>query len=307
MVTRVRTRAAAAVALALLVALAGCGGAGNAARGDGSNLAAESGGGSAGGLAGGAAKATASGGDSGGSSLPDVQSRRIVRTGHVTLEVEDFERARANLTRATERAGGFLSDSREEHRRVNGETYAVGEVVLRVPRGNFTALIDRVRNEGTVRTATTGSKDVTDQLVDLGARLKNLRDERDRLRALYRNASGTEDVLAVERRLSSVQSDIERLEARQKTLQRQVAYSTITVDLREPRPESASDSTSHWYDVPVLSAFLESVHGAGVALRALVVVLAYVLPYLLAFGLPLAAVGALLIGWRRGSLARFRR
>ena len=51
------------------------------------------------------------------------------------------------------------------------------------------------------------------QLVDIEARLESLRAERDQLRTLYRQANATDDVLAVQRELSDVQREIERLEA----------------------------------------------------------------------------------------------
>jgi hypothetical protein len=142
-------------------------------------------------------------------------------------------------------------------------------------------------------------------LVDIEARLENLRAEREQLRALYERANTTEDVLAVQRELSDVQQEIERLEARQQSLQDQVAYSTLTVRLEEPRPTPGRVAPDRWYDTPVLSAFLESVDGAVVALRAAVVGFAFALPYLVVFGIPLAAVG---IGVRRyGPQIRGRR
>jgi hypothetical protein len=133
-------------------------------------------------------------------------------------------------------------------------------------------------------------------VVDLQARLENLRAERDRLRTLYERANTTEDVLAVEERLSDVQTEIERTEAGLQNLERQVAYSTITVHLSEPRPDRPAPD--QWYDTPVIAAFLESVEGVGVALRALVVAGAYAAPYLLVFLTPFVLAGGLLYRYR---------
>jgi uncharacterized small protein (DUF1192 family) len=223
----------------------------------------------------------------GGDALAQIRTRQVIFAGEVVLEVDDFEAARRNLSEAARVRGGFVSDARAQLHRVDEEErYRTGVVVLRVPRENFSALMDRVEAGGTVVSTDTTSEDVTDQLVDLEARLSSLRDERDRLRALFSRANETDDVLAVERRLASVQTEIERLEARQQSLERRVAYSTITVRLREERPEPEAEQ---WYDVGPLAAFLESVEGVGVTLRALAVGLAYALPYLLAFGLPFGA------------------
>jgi hypothetical protein len=144
--------------------------------------------------------------------------------------------------------------------------------------------------------SSTSTQDVTEQVVDLQARLENLRAERERLRELYQRANDTEDVLAVERRLSEVQTEIERTEARLQSLERRVAYSTITVEMREPRPDRPAPD--QWYDTPVLAAFLDSVHGVGVVLRAVVVGFAYAAPYLLVFLTPFAVAGGLLYRFR---------
>lgn len=225
--------------------------------------------------------------------MPATEQRQVIYTGNVVLQVDDFASARQNLTAAARDQGGFVSDSRARLHDAEDTTYRTGVVVLRVPRENFSTLMAHVEAGGTVRNSETSSQDVTDQLVDIEARLESLRTQRDRLRDLYASANDTEAVLAVERRLSEVQTEIERLEARQQSLQRQVAFSTITVELREDRPEP---EVERWYDVGVIGAFLASVDGVGATLRALSVGFAYALPYLFVFGAP---VGAVAVVWRR--------
>ena len=284
-------RIALAVALALLAVTAGCGGAMSGGGGDGGGDGARQSGGGDGGSGGGDGGLSAdesAGQADGGDVLPQIQQRQVIFTGEVVLEVDDFEAARRNLSEAARARGGFVSDARAQLNRVDEEQrYRTGVVVLRVPRENFSARMERVEAGGTVLSTDTTSEDVTDRLVDIEARLSSLRVERERLRTLFEQANETEDVLAVERRLSEVQTEIERLEGRQASLERRVAYSTITVRLQEERPEPAGEQ---WYDVGVVGAFLESVDGVVVTVRALAVGLAYALPYLVAFGIPFGAV-----------------
>lgn len=281
----------------LLVVLAGC----NA----GSNVS----GGAGGGDGGAAPEATAvsaedaereaDAGSSGGSSQ-SLETRHVIRTGNVRLRVDDYDAARGNLTSAVESYGGYVSDSREEVHQVDNQSWTTGELVLRVPQENFSAMFERAKAEGRIREASTSEEDVTGQVVDLEARLKNLRAERDRLRELYRQANETEDVIAVERRLSEVQGEIERTEARLRALENRVAYSTIRVQLAEPAPDRPFEPPEQWYDVPLLKAFLDSVHGVGVVIRAIGVAVAYALPYVFVFGIPVVTLGAAVRRWRRG-------
>ena len=280
--------------LAVLVLLAGCGGAAGGAQVSGGESAS-------------LAETSVNGGGGDGGSAADQDAtgenpaavatgRSIIRTGEVRLRVDDYESARSNLTTAVEARGGYVADTVQQVHDGGDGSWTSGRVVLRVPAENFAETMTVVEREGTVLESRTSTQDVTDQVVDLQARLDNLRAQRERLRELYQQANDTEDVLAVERRLSEVQTEIEQTEARLQSLQRRVAYSTITVELTEPRPDRPAPD--HWYDAPVVAAFLESVHGVGVVLRAAVVAGAFLAPYLLVFLTPFALAGGLLYRYR---------
>ncbi|AZH25604.1 DUF4349 domain-containing protein [Haloplanus aerogenes] len=287
--------------LVVVVLLAGCGGSAGGAEvsggggADSADLAEQT--------ASQAVERDAEAGDGGGNGGGDgsaaqtvATGRSIIRTGEVRLRVDDYEAARRNLTAAVEARGGYVSDSSQQVHDRGEESWTSGRVVLRVPAEDFSGMMADVEGEGRVLESSTSTQDVTDQVVDLQARLENLRAERDRLRELYQRANDTEDVLAVERRLSEVQTEIERTEARLQSLQRRVAYSTITVEMTEPRPDRPAPD--QWYDTPVLAAFLDSVHGVGVVLRATVVAAAYAAPYLVVFLTPFAIAGGLLYRYR---------
>lgn len=218
-----------------------------------------------------------------------VLQRARIMTGKVHLEVADFGDARSRIVAATRERGGFVSGSDVNLHRDGNRTWRTGQIELRVPRENFSSLMSAVESEGTVVSTNTDSQDVTDQLVDIEARLTNLRSQREKLRDLYDEANETEDVLEVQERLSEVQTEIERLEAQQRSLENRVAYSTITVQLEEPRPGSPSVTERvAWYETGVVAAFLASVDGVVVVIRAIVVGIAFALPYLAVFAIPLA-------------------
>jgi hypothetical protein len=228
-------------------------------------------------------------GGGGGGGAPAVQNRELIRTAEVVLRVESFETARRELAAYARSTGGFVGDSTQQVRGEGNRTWTTGTITLRVPAANYSNALDVVNQTGEVRQSRQQTRDVTDQVVDLEARLENLRAERDRLRQLYRRANDTEDVLAVQRELSRVQSDIERSEARLRQLERKVAFTTIVVHLREPEPDAPEEPEEPaWYDTPVVAAFLDSVDGVIVFLRGTVVLAAYAVPYLLVLGLPAA-------------------
>ncbi len=225
-----------------------------------------------------------------GAADPAVNDRKWIYTADARVRVEEFESTRANLSATLAEYGGYVGSSQVSTEERNNETYHDARIVYRVPTENYSAFVEAVREEGTVLNFEENAKDVTGRHADLEARLENLRAERDRLRELYEEANDTEDVLAVQRELSDVQGEIESTEARLEALENQIAYATVTVRFNEERPDVTYE-TENWYDTGVIAAFLESVGGAITALRAFVVGIAYALPYLIAFGVPLAALG----------------
>lgn len=278
------------VALALLIVLAGCSGSGGAemtgqeSSADGTQYQ-------------GAEAATAEEKDGGSANDFQARQRAVIRTGKVAVQVDSYDAARRNISRATRQFGGYVSDSSEQVHTAENRSWTTGQLVLRVPRENFSKLLARAKQAGKVQKASTSSKDVTDQLVDIEARLKNLKAQRDELRELYEEANDTENVLEVQERLSEVQTDIERLEARRKSLEQRVAYSTITVQLNEERPErEPPEEEKKWYETGLLSAFVSSINGVVVVLRSIAVATAYALPYAFVFGVPVAGGFAL---WHR--------
>jgi hypothetical protein len=298
-----RSRRLAVAATVVLVLLAGCSGAGLSDNsGDGGDTSLSRDGGDGGGAPEAEPEATAaaasSADDATGTSGQVRADRAIIRTATVSAEVDSFENASDSLRELVESRGGFVATSNREVERRGNETWTRGRLVLRVPSENFSDVYAGARGVGTVESATSDRQDVTDQLVDLNARIENLEAQRDRLRALYENASDTEEVLAVEERLSEVQGEVERLEAKREALRNRVALSTVTVTLHEPRPEYTPEPKPGFHETGLVSAFVSSVNGVVVAFQSIAVALAYALPYVLAFGLPIAGLAAVVYRFR---------
>lgn len=289
------------LAVVVLVVLAGCGGAGVGDDGGGASSADQT-----------AVEADAErsdGGDDGGSvqtgsdggsdldARAKAQTRYRIQTARLELEVDSYGDTRDDLVSETRSLGGYVDrETSDRHTRGN-ESWTTGTLVLRIPAENYDQVIETVEAAGTVKHKEVKSKDVTEEVVDLQARLRNLRAQRDRLRDLYESANETEDVLRVGQRLSEVQGEIERVEGRLEVLENQVAYSTVRIEIsEEPRERKLGPEEAAWYETGVLAAFLQSVDGVFVVGRMFVVGAAYLVPYALAFSIPVAG---LYVGARR--------
>ncbi|MBV0922876.1 DUF4349 domain-containing protein [Halomicroarcula limicola] len=288
------------LAVAATLLLAGCAGlGGNSAGGDGAQLA--GGGGDGGGSGGDAGSAGGGQQNADASTNGEIQAnaaaqqRAIIRTGRMVVEVDNFSQRRSAIASQAREYGGYVSDSNQRLHR-NGEAkWVSGYVVLRVPSERYRAMQEAVGSEGTVVTEETTTKDVTDQLVDLEARLENLKQRRARLRAFYDRANDTEELLRIEEELSSVQGEIERLEAQKRSLEQRVAYSTLRVELEEPEP-GVTQIRTQYHEQSLVAVFLGSVQDVYVFGRATLVTLAAVAPWLGVLAVPVLGLRRLLGG-----------
>jgi len=207
------------------------------------------------------------GGD-GGDAAPDQQSeeaavggqplrvdRAIIRTGSIDLRVEQFDAARAEITGHARSLDGYVSGSSSTRHTRNNASWTTGRVLIRVPGERFGEALSFARERGMVLNEETGTEDVTDQLVDLEARLANSKERRERLRSFYEQANSTRELLRIEETLSDVQAEIERIQAEKRSLEDRVAYATLRVELREPAPATEEMAAA---DASLVSAFVES-------------------------------------------------
>jgi hypothetical protein len=284
------------VALVLLAGCAGAGTGGDSGEPDSVELADQSGGDAGDGGDGGAGgERPEQSGDAGagGDANAAVQERAIIRTGTVRLEVENATTSRETLQTRARELGGYTAGSELTRHRRNNATWKEGYLVVRVPSENFSAMQDGASAQGVVRSENTETEDVTDQLVDLNARLENLRAERDQLRRIYNRSNSTEDVLAVQERLSDVQGEIERLEAQKRSLEDRVAYSTLRIELREPQPEGTTREVTPFHEQSPLSALNNSVATLVQVLRTLFLLAVIAAPWLAVAAIPVGIAGVL--------------
>jgi hypothetical protein len=160
----------------------------------------------------------------------------VIRTARLQIVAKDFNRVRTDVESIVSEAAGFI-----DHMTVTGDTSAARVLrgTLRVPADRMAAVLGQLRAMGQVVEDTQGSQDVTDQIVDLDARMASARATEVRLVQLIRERTGKlSDVLEVERELTRVRLDIERLMAEKTNLDRRVSYTTIDVTITEERKAS---------------------------------------------------------------------
>jgi hypothetical protein len=168
----------------------------------------------------------------------DPVSRLIIRTGQASIEVDSLERSMAELRRIVQRVGGFVADASVQ----SGKNQLRSATLeLKVPATRFDELTEGLTPLGRLQYVNVGAEDVSEEFVDLTARVANGHRLEDRLVELLRTRTGRlQDVLSVERELARVREEIERMEGRLRFLKTSAQLSTLSVNLYEPAPIVAS-------------------------------------------------------------------
>lgn len=157
--------------------------------------------------------------------------RKIVFNGRLEVVVKDFDAARAEVAKIVAGSKGYFAKSE-----VVGDagTKRSGTFTIKVPAEKFQATVDAMAVLGVAVKNSTDSQDVTEEFVDVAARVKNLKAEEETLNRLLKDAAGRlDDVFKIREQIRKTREDIERAEGRMKALSALSALSTIVLSLRE--------------------------------------------------------------------------
>ena len=159
-----------------------------------------------------------------------VAERKIIFIASLSIEVEEVEAAVDRARAVAESLGGFV-----EHLSSSGGSETPrADLTIRIPQTGFSDALEHIESLGEVQFRNLGSEDVTEQFIDLGARLKSSMAEEKSLLALLERSNSVTEILTVERELTRVRADIERAQGRLNFLERRVDLATIQVSLFLP-------------------------------------------------------------------------
>jgi hypothetical protein len=232
--------------------------------------------------------------------------RKIIRNATLTVEVTSPADNQRKITSIAESHQGFVVTS--EATQSTSEDKAKPEVtinlVVRVPAAQFNQVMEEIRATATrvLQEKITG-QDVTEEFIDLEARIKNQKALEAQFIEIMKRAGKVEDALEVQRQLADVRTEIEKLEGRKRFLENQASLSTITLTMQSPT--QIVNAVGFWYSIR--SAFADGVDVAAAIIFFLIRAVVALLPLLIFIVLPLGLIARLVSRRvRRQRLARQR-
>ena len=187
---------------------------------------------------------------------------KIVYTGSLQLVVDDLAAALAKGKAAVLATGGYIGASQES----NDGDRSVATITYRIPATRWEDAIGDLRGLATkVVAEQTQATEVGGQLVDLEARIRNLRASEASLQEIAKGAGKISDLLEVEAQLSQVRGEIEQLEGQRAQLEDQVAFGTL-VTTYGLEAIQVQEQAKGWDPREDLDGALATLIGAGQAI-----------------------------------------
>jgi hypothetical protein len=166
--------------------------------------------------------------------LPAFTERKVIRNAEFTMELDNPVDGKLKIEAIAEACGGFVVTSEVTGSDAAGAQTAA-TVVVRVPAAKFASALEQVRKLGyRIRRERITGQDVTEEYIDLEARLKAKQALEVQYLEIMKRAAKVSEALEVQQALGEVRAEIEQMEGRRRFLENQVNLSTLTVNLQSP-------------------------------------------------------------------------
>jgi hypothetical protein len=200
----------------------------------------------------------------------EVPNQMVIYQADLQLRVKRFNQTVRSLEEKVLNYGGYIAESNVTK---EGKEQVSGNIKIRIPQKHFQAFLHDAEGQAAevLKRNITG-QDVTEEYVDLEARLKSKRVVEERLITFMKGATKTEDLLKISADLASVQEEIETIEGKMKFLENQTSLSTVNITLFENKvivPNIDKDKLNTWEKTK--KQFMKSTNMLLVGISGLVV------------------------------------
>jgi len=165
---------------------------------------------------------------------------RLIKNANLVLFVSSISES---LPKINQLLTDYQGDTLSLQETRLSDTSSTATLILRIPQQHLEVVIEKLLTLGQVEQRSITTQDVSEQIFDFEARLRNLRRTEESLLAILNRSGTIAEVLAVTQELSTVRQQIEQLTGQLSRLENQVTYARLTLTLTEERPAVISEPT----------------------------------------------------------------
>ena len=191
-----------------------------------------------------------------------ISNRMVIRTADLSLRVDNVEKAEKEVQRIVTGIGGYVdnassSDLDSDHPTLN--------LSMRVPSQAFDVSMSKLEALGVRTSKSISSQDVTEQVVDLDARIKSMLAQEETFRGMLKRATRLDDVINLQQQLTDLRGQIESMLGQRASLAKQASLSTISLTLTQGAVLRQEPKDPNW----LAQTWAESTNQMGGLLRSL--------------------------------------
>lgn len=223
--------------------------------------------------------------------IPNIpqDGRKLIRTFDMTIETKEFDAVLSCIQEKVSALGGYMENSSLDSGSVYYSNYnRYAHMTARIPSDQIDGFLENVKETANVTSISQSTEDITLHYVDTESRKTALETERDRLLELLEKAGTVEEIITIESRLSDVRYELESYTSQLRTLDNQVDYSTVSIQIHEVERETQPTEKTFWEEVS--GKFGDSLYGMGQSIRGFAVWFLGSSPYLLLWSVIIAVV-----------------
>ncbi|MGM0369850.1 MAG: DUF4349 domain-containing protein [Bacillota bacterium] len=196
--------------------------------------------------------------------------RKIIKESNLTIITKDLSNITEEIDQIIKNYDGYLANSNQWHN--DRKNY---RFTIKIPQKNFQTTIEQLKKLGTINREQISSRDITQEYIDLKARLKNFKAQEKRYLQLLDRAENVDDILKVEKELNRIRRNIEQLQGKLNYYNNKINFSTINVTFKEPQPIMNNNSWG------IINSFKDSVQEFVASINSIIIISGSLLPWLI--------------------------
>jgi DNA-binding FrmR family transcriptional regulator len=176
-------------------------------------------------------------------------NRMLIRSGDLKFRTNDIEKTKEIVKQLIAKNGGILASENN----TNFDYRKEYNLQIKVPQAKFEELFNALSKvESKLETSNITSDDVTDEFVDISARIKTKKSLEIRYQQILNSAKNVKEMMEVERELNNVRAEIESIQSRINSISKQVTYSVINLNFYQ---ENSTNLSSDGFFARIFNSF----------------------------------------------------
>lgn len=214
--------------------------------------------------------------------LEGYEKRKIIKTANVGIETKEFDVTVEGIISKTKSIGGYIESSNIDGKRINQSGKINNRNAyfkLRIPENKFEEFLTEINTLGNVVFSSTNGEDITSQYFDTEAHLKSLLIQEERLLEILKKAEEVKDIIELERELSKIRYEIEKLTGTIKKWDNLVSFATLNIEVYEVHEITKSKEPAINLGEKIRDSFNKSVELVINIFKGLLIFVASIIPF----------------------------